>query len=378
MARPPNVLVISHTYITRIGREKWRELRRRYDVNLKIIVPTVWKDYLFTIRAEDHLDDELDVTALPVAFSGKEAAHFYKSAALGMREFTPDILHVEEGTDAFSYFQALVYRRVFAPKAKTLFFTWMNFEKTLNFPFTFFERFNLIRSDAAICGNADARDILRRKGYENPIYVMPLLGLDAALFQRRAQPELAARLGLHGTVIGFIGRFVPEKGVMDLLEEFARLTGERTLLLIGGGALEADLRRRAAELGVADRVRIVLSIPHAEVPKYINVMDLLVLPSYTVPHWKEQFGQVLVQAMASEVPVLGSTHAEIPHVIGDAGFTFEERNRDDLRTKMQMLLDDAELRAAFGPKGRQRVLARYTNTRIAERTWAVYEELLAG
>lgn len=378
MPRPRNVLVISHTYITRIGREKWRELQRRYDVRLKIIVPTVWKDYLFTIRAEDHRDDELDVTALPVAFSGKEAAHFYRSATLGMRGFTPDILHVEEGTDALAYFQALLLRRVMAPKAKTLFFTWMNFEKTLRFPFPSVERFNLRRSDAAICGNGDARDILRKKGYKNPIHVMPLLGLDAELFQRRAQPELAAALGLRGTVIGYIGRFVPEKGVRQLLEQFARLEGERTLLLIGGGALEAELRQRADELGVADRVRIVLSIPHAEVPKYINVMDLLVLPSYTVPHWKEQFGQVLVQAMASEVPVLGSTHAEIPNVIGDAGFTFEERNWEDLRAKLQRLLDDAGLRAEYAVRGRARVCDLYTNTRIAERTWAVYEELLAG
>jgi glycosyltransferase involved in cell wall biosynthesis len=271
-----------------------------------------------------------------------------------------------------------VYRRIFAPEAKTLFFTWMNFEKTLNFPFTFFERFNLIRSDAAICGNSDARDILRKKGYEKPIHIMPLLGIDAELFRKRSQLELAAELGMRGKVIGFIGRFVPEKGVMNLLEAVAVLKGECSLLLIGGGEQEADLRRRAEELGIADRVRFVLSIPHAEVPKYINLMDLLVLPSYTVPHWKEQFGQVLVQAMASEVPVLGSTHAEIPQVIGDAGFTFEEKNWDDLQTKLQMLLDDDALRAEYGPRGRARVLTHYTNTRIAEKTWAVYQELLSG
>ena len=378
MATPLKLLVISHTYITRIGREKWRELTRLYDVDLRIIVPSVWKDYLFTIRAADHKDDELDVTSLPVAFSGKEAAHFYRSASLGMRSFRPDILHVEEGTDAFSYFQALLCRRIFAPRARTLFFTWMNFEKTLRFPFTFFERFNLRHSDAAICGNADAREILRKKGYENPVHVMPLLGLDAELFRRQEQPALAAELGMKGTVIGFIGRFVPEKGVMELLEAVAGLQGECSLLLIGGGALEADLRRRAAELGIVDRLRIVLSIPHAEVPKYINLMDLLVLPSYTVPHWKEQFGQVLVQAMASEVTVLGSTHAEIPNVIGDAGFTFEEKNWEDLRAKLQMLLDDETLRAEYGPRGRLRVLEHFTNTRIAEKTWLVYQQLLAG
>jgi glycosyltransferase involved in cell wall biosynthesis len=207
---------------------------------------------------------------------------------------------------------------------------------------------------------------------------MPLLGLDAELFRKRSQPALAAELGVQGKVIGFIGRFVPEKGVMNLLEAAATLDTDYTLLLIGGGAQEADLRRRAEELGMADRLRVVLSIPHAEVPKYINLMDLLVLPSYTVPHWKEQFGQVLVQAMASEVPVLGSTHAEIPNVIGDAGVTFEEKNWDDLRTKLAMLLEDDGLRAEYGPRGRERVLAHFTNTRIAEKTWAVYQELLAG
>ncbi len=373
-----NILVISHTYITRVGREKWRALARLYDVNLRIIVPTVWKDYLFTIRHDEHRDDELDVRGLPVLFSGKEAAHVYRSISLGMRDFKPDILHVEEGTDAFSYFQALLCRRLFAPHAKTLFFTWMNFEKALSFPFSFFERFNLRRSDAAICGNADARDILRAKGYEGPVHVMPLLGLDPELFRKRDNPALKEELGLKGTVIGFIGRFVPEKGVMDLVETAAKLDGDFSLLIIGGGALESDLRARAAELGIGERVRLVISIPHSDVPRHINVMDMLVLPSYTVAHWKEQFGQVLVQAMASEVPVIGSTHAEIPRVIGDAGLTFEEKNWEEMRAAMQRLLDDSALRATYGEKGRARVLEHYTNTRMAEKTMDVYRALLDG
>jgi glycosyltransferase involved in cell wall biosynthesis len=371
-----NILVISHTYITRVGREKWRELARLYDVNLRIIVPTVWKDYLFTIRHADHVDDELDVRGLPVLFSGKEAAHVYCSLSLGMYGFKPDILHVEEGTDAFSYFQALVCKRLFAPKARTLFFTWMNFAKTLSFPFSFFERFNLRRSDAAICGNADARDILREKGYQRPVHVMPLLGLDPELFRKRQNPELKAELGLTGTVIGFIGRFVPEKGVRELVDAVAALTGDCSLLIIGGGALEQEIRDRAAQHGIADRVRLVISIPHSEIPRHINVMDMLVLPSYTVAHWKEQFGQVLVQAMASEVPVVGSTHAEIPRVIGEAGFTFEEKNWGEMRAVMQRLVDDPALREEYAAKGRARVLEHYTNTRMAEKTMAVYRELL--
>ncbi|MCZ7558151.1 MAG: glycosyltransferase [Bacteroidia bacterium] len=371
-----NVLVISHTYITRVGREKWRELVRRHDLRLRIIVPTQWKDYLFTLNYADHEETELDMHALPVCFSGKEAAHVYRSLSPALRGFTPDILHVEEGTDAFSYFQALLYRKLYAPRARTLFFTWMNFEKRLRFPFTFFERFNLRHSDAAICGNSDAREILRSKGFDKPVHVMPLLGIDPQLFSKRDASALREELGLRGTVIGFIGRFVPEKGVRELLTQAAKLQGEYTLLLIGGGALEQELRDTANALGLAERVRIVLSIPHSEIPRHINCMDVLVLPSYTVPHWKEQFGQVLVQAMASEVPVLGSTHAEIPRVIGDAGLTFPERDWDAMLTQLQRYLDSKTLRAEYAAKGRARVLDLYTNTRIADRTFEVYRELL--
>ncbi len=373
-----NVLVISHTYITRVGREKWRELIARYDVQLKIIVPTIWKDYLFSIRYADQRDDELDITALPVLFSGKEAAHVYRSCDLLMRAFKPDVLHVEEGTDSLSYYQALFYKRLFAPSAKTLLFTWMNFEKKLSFPYSFFERSNLRHTDAAICGNSDARDILRKKGFTNPVHVLPLLGPDPEIFRKREASALRAKLGLDGLVIGFIGRFVEEKGVLDLLDVASTLKEKFSLLMIGGGALDEAIQARAKELGIHERLRIVRSAPHAEIPAYINAMDILVLPSYTVPHWKEQFGQVLVQAMASEVPVLGSTHAEIPNVIGDAGLTFEERNMEDFKEKLHAFAGSQELRDEFAAKGRQRVLENYTPAKLAEKTYSIYQELLDG
>jgi glycosyltransferase involved in cell wall biosynthesis len=347
-----------------------------YDINLRIVVPSIWKDYLFTIRYDEQRDDELDMRALPIAFSGKEGAHFYLSSTMTMNEFQPDILHVEEGTDAFSYYQALHLKSFYARQAKTLFFTWMNFEKKLKFPFTYFEKYNLKHSDAAICGNSDARDILREKGFEKPIEVMPLLGIDSELFSKRDGSQVRNELNADGIVIGFIGRFVAEKGVLDLVDACAKLDVPYTLLMIGGGELETAIRELAEQRGIADRLRMVISIPHKEVPKYISAMDMLVLPSYTVPHWKEQFGQVLVQAMASEVPVIGSTHAEIPNVIGDAGLTFEERNNDDLFIKIRELATDENLRNTLGPKGRQHVLENFTNTKIAERTYAFYQRIL--
>lgn len=376
------VLVISHTYITRVGREKWRELQRLFGVELKIIVPSKWRDYLFTLRYADHADDELAMHPRHVFFSGKESAHFYANVGFFLRSFSPDVLHVEEGTDALSFAQALTVKRFLSPRTKSLFFTWMNWKKALRFPFTMIERYNLTHSDAAIAGNADARDILIEKGFAKPIHVLPLLGIDPALFSPSDQSALRRELALDHPTIGFIGRFVPEKGVLDLIDAAARLAFEYNLLFVGGGALEEEMRARARHHGIEHRMRIVKSVPHGDVPKYLNCMDALVLPSYTVSHWKEQFGQVLVQAMACGVPVVGSAHAEIPRVIGDAGLIIPERMEttaaqtiDALASALERIIRDNEVRTVLKEKGRQRVLNNYTNTKIAEETFRIYQSL---
>jgi glycosyltransferase involved in cell wall biosynthesis len=105
-------------------------------------------------------------------------------------------------------------------------------------------------------------------------------------------------------------------------------------------------------------------------------MDTLVLPSYTVAHWKEQFGQVLVQAMACGVPVIGSSHAEIPRVIGDAGMVFPERNVQGLAAALADMIRGRTRREALKIAGRQRVMEFYTNRKIAEQTHRVYLSLL--
>lgn len=370
------VLVIGHTYISKVGREKWRELIRLFGVELRIVVPSLWKDYLFAIRYSDQRDEELPILARKVFFAGKEAAHFYLDPTFTLASFKPDILHVEEGTDALSFRQALWARRLFSPRTKSLFFTWMNWVKKVPQPFRAFERYNLAHADAAICGNADAEKILRDKGFRKPVTVMPLLGVDPQLFSSRDASALKSSLDLRGFVIGFAGRFVPEKGVLDLIEAASRLREEYTLLFVGGGELEGAMRALAAERGIAGRLRIVPSVPHGAVPNYLNCMDTLVLPSYTVAHWKEQFGQVLVQAMACGVPVIGSSHAEIPRVIGEAGLVFEERNIVGLTHALSSMIGGKERREELKITGRRRVLELYTNTKIAEQTHRVYLSLL--
>ncbi len=109
----------------------------------------------------------------------------------------------------------------------------------------------------------------------------------------------------------------------------------------------------------------------------MNCFDCLVLPSLTRRNWKEQFGRVLIEAMACEVPVIGSSSGEIPRVIADAGMVFQEGDISDLAKRIEMLLCDKELRASLGRKGRERVLARYTQKKVALDTYGIYEDLMS-
>ena len=133
---------------------------------------------------------------------------------------------------------------------------------------------------------------------------------------------------------------------------------------------------RAGGLGIGGRLEIKGGIPSGQMPEVYSFRDALVLPSRTGANWKEQFGRALVEAMACEVPVVGSDSGEIPSVIADAGLVFPEGKVAALAAHLEALRTSTELRHDLGQRGRARVLARFTHARIAETTTNVYRERL--
>ena len=173
------------------------------------------------------------------------------------------------------------------------------------------------------------------------------------------------------------GQHAPAAGRI-LLRAVAQLPGVWRLQIAGSGPEQRALAQLAKELGIADRVQFDGVIPSAQMPAYLQQLDVLALPSRTLPNWKEQFGRVLIEAMACEVAVVGSDSGEIPNVIGEAGLIFPEDDVHTLRTHLQHLMAHAELRDELGRAGRQRVLAHYTQAKIAAQTVEVYREMAAG
>ena len=361
------VLMLSKACIVGIYQPKLEAIARR-GVELIVLVPPSWRDERGVQQLERGHTAGYRLRAIPIRFNGNFHLHHYPTLAREIAAARPQIVHIDEEPYNLATWQALRLAR--RSGAKSLFFTWQNLWRRYPPPFSLGERWVLRRADYALAGTDDAAAVLRRKGYRGPLRTVPQFGTSAALFH-----PLETRPARVFT-IGFIGRVVPEKGAHVLLRAAAQLDGDWRLRLVGGGPAVEEMRALALSLRISERVALVGQLPSAELPAEYSKIDVLVLPSLTRPNWKEQFGRVLVEAMASGVPVIGSDSGAIPAVVGGAGRIVPEGDVQALGRALRELRDDAALRAELARAGRARFLAHFTHESIAEATVEVYRELI--
>jgi glycosyltransferase involved in cell wall biosynthesis len=354
---------------------KLEELARLPDMELTVVVPPFWRDERGTLTLERAHTKGYTFRVEPIRFNGQFHLHYYPTITRVIRAVRPQLVHIDE--EPYNLASYLILRAARAASAKTLIFTWQNIFRRYPPPFSWIESYVLRRADFAIAGNRQAVDVLRSKGYNGKLAVLPQFGVDPDYYCLKPTTQIhdnptspALRIGYAG------GRLVPEKGIDILLRAVAGLHGSWDLRVLGSGPDKRRLQTLAHQLGIESRVHFDSPIPSMAVPGYLGQLDLVVLPSVTRSNWKEQFGRVLIEAMACQVPVIGSNSGEIPNVIGDAGLIFPEGNIAALRDHIETLQRNPALRLELGSRGRARVLEHYTQARIAAETYATYQTIL--
>ena len=238
------------------------------------------------------------------------------------------------------------------------------------------------RAAGWICsGRLVAENLGKRPRYaDRPMACIPL-GVETTVFRPNAAAGESVRRSLGWgepgpPVIGFLGRFVPEKGLKVLTTALDAVKTPWRALFVGGGKLAPDLRAWA-EKYTDDRVRVCADVTHERVAPYVNAMDILVAPSQTTPQWKEQFGRMLIEGMACGIPVVGSDSGEIPFVIGDAGIVLPEADTAEWTKELAELLESPARRAELGARGRERAESAYAWPVVARRHIDFFEGLVA-
>jgi glycosyltransferase involved in cell wall biosynthesis len=342
------------------------------DVMLWHICPRHWRDELIQTQLATKASTYRQA-AIEIARPSDPHRALYHTLTFGLSDFSPDIIHAEEEPDSLPALQIAFARRLFASRAKLLLNTWQNVDRPLKRSVRWVMNIALRASDGIMCANTAARDLLRQRGYNKLVEVLPAIGVDTRVFAPGFRQER------EPVTIAYIGRLVAEKGIDTLIGAIKQINQSGVaqplkLQIIGDGPYRSEIVDQATSVG--HWVEFSAPMLPAQIAQALQQIDALVLPSRTTPVWKEQFGRVLIEAMACKTPVIGSDSGAIPEVIGDAGLIFPEGNATALATCLRRLIDSPALRADLAERGYARVLKHYTQERIAQRTLELYRQLV--
>jgi glycosyltransferase involved in cell wall biosynthesis/GT2 family glycosyltransferase len=255
-----------------------------------------------------------------------------------------DVIDIHEEPFALATAEILLLRRLRRRRAPYVLYSAQNIDKRYPPPFRWLERWALRHATALSVCNCEAGRICERKGFPGTATLIPL-GVDT----QRFSPGPEGRAG-DVPVIGYVGRLEAHKGVDVLLEAIARLD-HATLRVAGAGPEEEALRTRVAELRIGDRVELVGAVGQDQLPDFYRSLDVLAVPSLPTPGWLEQFGRVVVEAMASGVPVVASDTGALPDVVDDAGLLVPPGDPEALATALKSVLEDDATRGELSRRG---------------------------
>ncbi|MGH7925292.1 MAG: glycosyltransferase family 4 protein [Candidatus Binatus sp.] len=374
-----SVLTIGHSYVVAENRALIREVARDPQFDVTVAAPMAFRSGLGPIELQpEPPGSSVKLKPLAARFTNWTQIFAYDRRGLatliGNGAF--DVVHAWEEPYIYAGYQ--IVRAMAKSDAAFCFRTAQNIDKRYPFPFSRFERAARERAQGWIAGGNLVFESMVRRGFPKERGRIITLAVDLDAFRPLA-PErkqtVARDLGLRPPIVAYVGRLTRAKGIDLMMRAMDAVVGSThwSLLVMGAGPMEGELRNWAAARGWNDRVQIRL-VPHRDVPRYLGAADILLAPSQTGPRWREQFGRMVIEAFACGVPVLGSDSGEIPYVVGDAGKVLPESDAEKWAKAIIEMLGSAELRADMARRGFARVQA-YSVAAVARQYRAYYRDL---
>ena len=192
--------------------------------------------------------------------------------------------------------------------------------------------------------------------------------------QREAREKLS--LPLDKKIVGFIGRFDPQKNQHLLIEAVGRIKQDIDILLVGDYSkneefgYEKQVRMVIDKYNLSQRVQILQHIENIETA--YKALDIFCLTTGS-----ETFGMVTIEAMASKLPVVASDQGGTLEIIQDRvnGLLYKSEDTDDLKKKLTLLLENDPLRKAIAEQGYHDALAKYSHSVQIEKLMKIMDEL---
>ncbi|WP_277452467.1 glycosyltransferase [Janibacter sp. DB-40] len=362
------ILRISHSGVVDAWRERERVVRR-HGHEVTSVTARVWdeggRDVLLQARPGE---DVIGVRTL-----GRHPALFVYDprplwSLLGQQW---DALDLHEEPFALATAEILLLRALRRSRTPFCLYSAQNIDKRYPPPFRWVERWALRHAVAVSVCNAQAGQIVTRKGLTGRAVLIGL-GIDRTRFTHGpARPDRGPAVQ-----VGYVGRLASHKGV-DVLLEAVAADPHLHLTIAGAGPEEEQLRARAAAPDLAGRVEFLGSVATDDLPDVYRSVHVLAVPSRTTPGWQEQFGRVAVEAMACGTPVVASDSGALPDVVHGAGLLVPPDDATSLAAALRRAGADPDLSGRMRREGIVRASA-YDWEFIGGQYVTLYEDMAKG
>jgi glycosyltransferase involved in cell wall biosynthesis len=372
------LLTIGHSYVAAANRALAHHmaLEGRGEWSVTAVAPSQFRGDLRSIPVEPIPGEASALTSVPVRLDRVPHLMWYGGNTRELIAGDWDVIHCWE--EPYVLAAAQIARAMRHP-ARLVVATFQNIAKRYPWPLSAFEHYTMERASGWVAfGETIHAALGQRDGYRATQSRVIPPGVDLERFRPdpNAARVLRRRLGWSDdtAVVGFLGRFVESKGLRLLLEALESSRSPWHALLVGGGPLEGELHAFAGRH--PGRVHVQTGISHGDVPQWLNVMTMICAPSQTTGRWREQFGRMLIEAMACGVPVIASDSGEIPAVIGSAGTIVGEADTAAWTAAIDRLAADEALRRQQRERGLARVRSHFAWPIVARAHLAFFDDVL--
>jgi glycosyltransferase involved in cell wall biosynthesis len=362
------ILIIGHSFIVDTNRSIWNDLGKLPNTKVDMIVPHSWKSNLIKkmlFQFNPETDQELrHIFPLETFFKGNGSFYFFNPWSLYkiLKKEKYDAILLAQETWSLSLLALNVIRTI-THNRKTSLFLWVcqNIKKKNLYWLRFMERLNTSTLTSILCCCSEIEEVIQWKGIKNECRYFPFS------FDRKNYPGENSPIQVQNIRLGYMGRISEEKGIDKLLlayDELKKKYPKITLTIAGNGKLVPDIQKRKdiTFLGV---------LPHNEAHLFYQKIDLFILPSQTRPFWKEQFGRVIVESVASGRAIVGSSSGAIPEVMNnlELPYIFQEDSVEDLIRQTDLAINDihsGKMEKVL-EKAKEKVFHLYEQKQVAKR-----------
>lgn len=245
--------------------------------------------------------------------------------------------------------------------------------------------------DHFLAASEQAKDALLVEGVAKERISMVPQGIDTTIFRPKAKTEevalvsLRERLGIkrEDFVILSVGRLVWEKGWYDLLRAAAKVTKESKknikFLIVGSGPEEKSLQDFIHRVNLSQTVILTGPLPYQDMPDVFRLANLFVHATLPTRYWNEQFGRVLIEAMAAALPIVGTLSGSTKETVGSYGGVFVAPGQfSSLANAILNLMKNPKLLQKIGLRNRQVAVEKYDVRVVAKDIKTIWEKVLAN